>query len=401
MIGYAKYAALGLGSLLFLFFVTRHLRRREQSDLIGEPVWLTQIDSPRPVGALGAGDPAALGPGGEAPVVPSGLKGRQRVAALLIALGPEKAGEVLKHLSDGEVQALSAEMANMRKIPAEMTAAVLDELVMTVSSDEQAALGGVDFTRAALEASMGKQRADEVLEQLAARDGARPFAFLRKTPPDQIVAFLSEESPQTIALVIASLHHTLGARVLASLPPDVQTDVSLRIATMADANPEVIRELETGLRAKLSNVLNTDMADTGGVDALAAILNNAGRSTERNVLQSIERTHADLADEIRQLLFTFDDIVNLPDRDIQLVLREIDQKDLALALRGVADEVAQKLMGNLSSRAAELVRDDMETMDPQPKAAVEEAQSNIVAAVRRLEDAGQITLARGEVDEVV
>jgi len=342
----------------------------------------------------------ALVPGGEAPAAPSGLKGRQRVAALLIALGPDKAGEVLKHLSDGEVQALSAEMANMRKIPADMTAAVLDELVMTVSSDEQAALGGVDFTRAALEASMGKQRADEVLEQLAARDGARPFAFLRKTPPDQIVAFLSEESPQTIALVIASLHHTLGARVLASLPADVQTDVSLRIATMTDANPEVIRELETGLRNKLANVLSTDLTDTGGVETLAALLNNAGRSTERNVLSAIERTHADLADEVRQLLFTFDDIVELPDRDVQLVMREIDQKDLALALRGVDDKVREKLMANLSSRAAEVVRDDMEAMGPQPKAAVEEAQSSIVAAVRRLEDAGQITLARGEEDVV-
>src|SRR3954451_8965024 len=273
------------------------------------------------------------------PPVAPGLRGRQRVAAVLVALGAEQAGEVLKHMSDGEVQALSAEMANLRRIPPDTGSAVLDELVYTVQADEISAMGGVDFARAALEASLGKARADEVMEALAARDGARPFSFLRKTPPDQIVAFLSEESPQTIALVIASLHHTLGARVLASLAPDIQTDVSLRIATLTEANPEVIRELETGLRAKLSNVLNTDMADTGGVDALAAILNNAGRSTERNVLQSIERTHADLADEIRQLLFTFDDIVNLPDRDIQLVLREIDQKDLALALRGVAEEV--------------------------------------------------------------
>jgi flagellar motor switch protein FliG len=331
----------------------------------------------------------------------SGLRGRQRVAAVLISLGPEKAGEILKHLSDAEVQSLSAEMATLRKIPADTASAVLDEFVDIVTSDDQAALGGMDFARAALEASMGKARAEEVLENLAARDGARPFAFLRKTPPDQIVAFLGEESPQTIALVIASLHHTLGARVLASLPPDVQTDVSLRIATMADANPDVIRELETGLRNKLANVLSTDLTDTGGVEALAALLNNAGRSTERNVLSAIERTHADLADEVRQLLFTFDDIVELPDRDVQLVLREIDQKDLALALRGVGDDVREKLMANLSSRAAELVRDDMETMGPQPKAAVEEAQSNIVAAVRRLEDAGQITLARGEEDEVV
>ena len=335
------------------------------------------------------------------PIQPSGLKGRKRVAALLVAIGPEKAGEILKHLSDAEVQTLSAEMASMRKLSADTASAVMDELVITVSADEQAAIGGLDFARAALEASLGKSRADEVLEALAARDGARPFSFLRKTPPDQICAFLNEESPQTIALVIASLHATLGARVLASLAVDLQTDVALRIATMSDANPEVIRELEEGLRAKLANVLNTDLTDTGGVESLAALLNNAGRSTERNVLQAIERTHADLADEVRQLLFTFDDIVGLPDRDIQLVLREIDQKDLALALRGVGEEVAAKLMGNLSSRAAELVRDDMETMGPQPKSAVEEAQSNIVAAVRRLEDAGQISLARGEEDEVV
>jgi len=321
------------------------------------------------------------------PPRPSGLKGRQRVAAALVAMGPEKAGEILKHLSDAEVQAVSAEMAHLRRIPPDTAAAVLDELVYTVQADEQVAIGGREFARAALEASLGKTRAEEVLEALDSRDGARPFSFLRKTPPDQIVAFLSEESHQTI--------------VLASLPPEKQTDVSLRIATLSEANPDVIRELETGLRNKLANVLDTDLTDTGGVEALAAILNNAGRSTERNVLQAIERTHADLADEIRQLLFTFDDIVNLPDRDVQLVLREIDQKDLALALRGVGDEVREKLMANLSSRAAELVRDDMETMGPQPKAVVEEAQSNIVAAVRRLEDAGQITLARGEETEVV
>jgi flagellar motor switch protein FliG len=331
----------------------------------------------------------------------SGLKGRKRVAALLVSLGPDKAGEILKHLSEPEVQMLTAEMASLQRIPAETATAVMDELVLTVSADEQAAAGGSDFARAALEASLGKARADEIMEALAARDGARPFSFLRKTPPDQICAFLQEESPQTIALVVASLHSTLGARVLGSLPVEIQTDVALRIATMTDANPEVIRELEDGLRAKLANVLNTDLTDTGGVESLASILNHAGRSAEKNVLQAIERTHPDLADEIRQRLFTFDDVATLPDRDVQLVLREVDQKDLALALRGVGDDVRDKMMANLSSRAAELVRDDIETMGPQPRAAVEEAQSNIVAAVRRLEDAGQIVLARGEEDEVV
>src|SRR3954463_15335769 len=172
------------------------------------------------------------------PPVASGLRGRQRVAAVLVALGPEKAGEILKHMSDGEVQALSAEMANLRRIPPDTASAVLDELVYTVQADEISAMGGTDFARAALEASLGKARADEVMEALAARDGARPFSFLRKTPPDQIVAFLSEESPQTIALVIASLHHTLGARVLASLAADIQTDVGLRTAALSGAKPQ-------------------------------------------------------------------------------------------------------------------------------------------------------------------
>jgi flagellar motor switch protein FliG len=334
------------------------------------------------------------------PAKRSGLSGRRRAAALLVALGPDRAAGVLKHLTDAEVKELSMEMATLRMLPPEMSRAVFDELADTVTAEEQVLLGGMDYARAVLEKSLGKSRAEELLESLEAADASRPFDFLRRTPPEQVVAFLTEESPQTIALVVASLSATMAARVLASLPGEVQSDVALRIATMSEANPDVIRELASGLRSKLANV-SSELMDAGGVETLASILNHAGRSTERNVLQSIERSHADLADEIRQRLFTFDDLIILSDRDIQLILREVDQKELALALRGATEEVRNKLLANLSSRGAEIVREDMETMGPQPKAVVEESQSHIVAAVRRLEDAGQITLARGEDEEVV
>jgi len=334
------------------------------------------------------------------PAQRSGLSGRRRAAALLVAIGPDRAASVLKHLTDAEVKELSIEMATLRLLPPEISRAVFDELADTVTAEEQILLGGMEYARAVLEKSLGKTRAEELLETLEAADQSRPFDFLRRTPPEQICAFLTEESPQTIALVVASLSATMAARVLASLPGELQSDVALRIATMSEANPDVIRELASGLRAKLANV-SSELMDAGGVETLASILNHAGRSTERNVLQSIERSHADLADEIRQRLFTFDDLIILSDRDIQLILREVDQKELALALRGATEEVRNKLLANLSSRGAEIVREDMETMGPQPKAVVEESQSHIVAAVRRLEDAGQITLARGEDEEVV
>jgi flagellar motor switch protein FliG len=327
-----------------------------------------------------------------------GLTGRQKAAIFLIALGSQRAADVLKHLTEREVEALSAEMANMWRVNTETTQAVIADLSDQFQSRAAFALGGPEYAREVLEHLLGPERAEEIVGSLMAQAELRPFDFLRRTPPEQIVTFLSDEAPQTVALVVACLQTNLGARVLSELPSEQQAEVALRIATMTETNPGVIEDVERGLRTKLANVMTQEFSSAGGIDSLAEILNRAGRSTERNVLQAIQEHSSDLADEVRQKLFTFDDIVILSDRDIQLVLREVDQKDLALALRGVPGEVKERILANMSSRGAEMLREDLDTSAPQRRAVVEEAQGRVVAAVRRLEDAGAITIGRGNDD---
>ena len=267
----------------------------------------------------------------------SSLSGRQKAAVLLISLGAERAANVLKHLGEREVESLSAEMAALWRVRPETSAAVMREVEDRLSGNDAVGggVGGPEFAREVLVQLVGTERADEIIGTVTTKPETRPFEFLRRTPPEQVHAFLKDESPQTIALVVASVHSTLAARVLAELKPELQADVALRIATMSETNPDVIRDIEQGLRLKLANVVGQEFAAAGGVDALAEILNRAGRSTERNVVGAISESDQDLADEIKLRLFTFEDLVILEDRDLQLVLREVDQKELQLALRGV------------------------------------------------------------------
>jgi flagellar motor switch protein FliG len=340
-----------------------------------------------------------------APAAASSLSGRQKAAVLLISLGTERAANVLKHLSEREVESLSAEMAGLWRVRPETSAAVMGEIEDRLASSDISGggVGGPEFAREVLQQLVGSERAEEIMGTVTAKPEARPFEFLRRTPPEQVVAFLKDESPQTIALVVASVHSALAARVLAELPPELQADVALRIATMSETNEDVIRDIEQGLRLKLANVVGKEFAAAGGVDALAEILNRAGRSTERNVVGAISDRDQQLAEEIKLRLFTFEDLVILQDRDLQLVLREVDQKDLQLALRGVEQNVVEKLLSNMSQRGAEMLREDMAASAPQRKAVVEEAQGKVVAAVRRLEDAGSLIIRRGaeEEEEVV
>lgn len=331
------------------------------------------------------------------------LAGMRKAAVLLVALGPELAAGVLHHMDDEEVEALSAEMVEIRQVPAETTREIIAELAEYVTSPDQAAMGGVDYTYDVLEKRFGRARAQEIVDALTGKMSHKPFDFLRRTPPEQVAAFLQEEAPQTIAIVVASLPNTMGAKVLAEIPRELQGEVSLRIATMSETNPLVVRDLETALKEKLSAILDQELTASGGVQALAEILNQAGRSTERHVLQAMAETDKVLAEEVRQRIFTFDDIVTLSDRDIQILLRDVDQKDLAVALRGVDQKVQDKLLSNLSSRGAEMLREDMEVMPPQRKAVVDEAQSKIVRSARVLDDAGTITIRQGDggEDEVV
>ncbi|MFL5909332.1 MAG: flagellar motor switch protein FliG [Gaiellaceae bacterium] len=340
--------------------------------------------------------PAALAPDGGGRMT---LQGRKKAAVLLVAVGAERAAGVFKHLRDDEIEALSLEMAQTQQVSPQATEALFEEVVETAMAADYFAEGGVDYAREVLEVSLGHERASEIIGRLAAIIEMRPFEFLRRTPPEQIAAFLASESPQTIALVVANLHQGLAAQVLSQLPADEQAKVAMRIATMSETSPEVIKDVEQVLRQKLSNVISQEYAASGGVGPLADILNHADRSTERNVLDKLSELDAELAEEIRMLLFVFEDVVKLDDRALQLVLKEVDQKDLALALRGTSDEVKEKVTHNMSQRGAEMLLEEMEYQPPQRRSVVEEAQGRIVATIRRLEDAGALVIGRADEDD--
>ena len=323
------------------------------------------------------------------------LTGVQKAAILLVAIGEERASEIFRHLGDTEVESLSLEIAKSRKVPTSVSKDVIGEAVETVLAEDYIAEGGVDYARNILERSLGAARAEELIGRLSATIERRPFEFLRRTPPEQIHVFLRNEAPQTIALVIANLHTTLAAQVLSYLEPEDQAEVARRVAKMAETRPEVVTQVESVMRHKLSSIVSQEYAAAGGVKSLADILNHSDRTTERNVLDELAKTESELAEEVRLLLFTFEDVVKLDDRSIQMVLKEVDQKDLAIALRGVSEDVRGRIFGNMSERGAELLREEIEFQPPQRKRVIEEAQGRIVGVVRRLEEAGAVVLSRG------
>ena len=329
------------------------------------------------------------------------LVGRQKAAVLLVSIGPERAAEVFQRLQDEEIETLSLEMAKLQWLDPKTTDSVLSELAATVEAHDSLNAGGVEYAREVLERALGHERASEIIGRLSSVIEKRPFEFLRRTPPEQIVTFLRSESSQTIALVIANLHTTLAAQVLSSLPETDQADIALRIARMAETSPAVVKQVEGVMKQKLSNVVQQEYSAAGGVKSLAEILNHADRSTERNVLDSLTEVDESLGAEVRRLLFVFEDITNLDDRSIQLILREADQKDLALALRGVSDEAKDRILGNMSERGAQMLVEEMEYQPPQRKRDVEDAQGRVVAIVRRLEESGAVVLSRSDEDMVV
>jgi len=349
------------------------------------------LPDPRP-GVPAAGPPAVRG---------GGVKGRKKAAVLLVSLGSERAADIFRHLRDDEIEGLSLEMAKLQRVDPTVIATVLEELAATVQAYDSLTAGGVDYAREVLERALGGDRAAEIIGRLSSVIEMRPFEFLRRTPPEQIVTFLRNEAPQTVALVVANLHTTLGAQVLSHLPDIEQADIAVRIARMGETSPAVVKQVEGVMRQKLASVVQQEYSAAGGVKSLAEILNHADRPTERNVLDSLTEADEELAAEVRRLLFVFEDIIKLDDRSIQLVLREADQKDLALSLRGVSDEVKDRLLQNMSERGAQMLSEEMEFQPPQRKRVIEEAQGRIVAIVRRLEEAGALVITRGESDAVL
>lgn len=328
------------------------------------------------------------------------LSGRQKAAILCVTLGPDGAAEIFRHLPEDVMESVTVEMARLQDIDSATTAEVLEEIVDTAYAQGYIAEGGVSYARQVLERAVGQHKADEILARLATSMEATPFEFLRRTPPDQIWTFLRAEHPQTVALVIANLpSYEVGAKVMNHMPNDVQADIAVRIALMEQTSPDIVKDVARLVKRKLDAVVKHEYAVAGGVSALASILNAADRSMERIVLDHLTETSPDVAEEVRALLFVFEDILKLDDRSIQLVLKEIDTKDLALALRGASEDVKERLLGNMSQRGAEMLREEMEFMPPQRRRVIEEAQTKIVAAVRRLEDAGEIVIARGGSEE--
>lgn len=343
----------------------------------------------------------ALAPaeGEQLPAPVEALPGTRKAAVLMAAIGAERAANVMQRMSEDEIEALSIEMAALSAVAAETTESVFTELAELAHGGEPGAAGGLEFARGVIERALGPERAAELLGRLAARTETPPFEFLQRVPPDRTAALLRSESPQTIALILASLRTTTAAQVLTRLPERQQPDIALRIARMGETSAQVVEQVEEVIRHKLTAVAEREYSAAGGTKTLAEILNHSDRTTERNVLEKLADEDQELADEVRGMLFVFEDIVKLEERAIQQVLREADQKDLVLALRGAPENVKEVVLNNMSERGAEMIKEEMEIQPPQRKRDIDAAQSRIVAVVRRLEEAGAIVIASESEDE--
>jgi flagellar motor switch protein FliG len=330
------------------------------------------------------------------------LTGAQKAAVLLVQLGKDKSAAVLKSLRENEVEEVLNEVARMQGVPAETVDAVFEEFQGLASARRYYAQGGLDFAREVLEATLGSDRAAELLDRMKASLVELPFEFLRRADARQVLSFLQDEHPQTVALVLAHMRSDQAAIVLSGMPDDLQADVAHRVAVMETTSPDVIRRVEAILERKLSSVLQSnDAAAAGGLKPLVDIINHSDRATERLILEGLERRDPALAEEVRSQMFMFEDITTLDDRSVQLVLRSVDSKELATALKGVSQDVRGKIMANVSERAAANLADEIDLLGAVRLSTVEEAQAKIIATIRSLEESGQILLSRGDRDEYV
>ena len=327
--------------------------------------------------------------------------GIQKAAILLIALGPERSADIFKHLKEDEIEELTLEIANTRSVSPQVKEDVLNEFYQICLAQQYIAEGGIGYAKELLDKALGEDRAKEVITKLTASLQVRPFEFVRKTDPSQLLNFIQDEHPQTIAMILSYLTSAQAALVIGALPPEKQADVAKRIAMMERTSPDVIKEVERVLEKKLSSLVNQDYTIVGGVDAIVNILNTVDRTTEKHIMESLEIEEPELADEIRKKMFVFEDILLLDDRAIQRVLRDVDNADLGVALKAANEEVQNVIFKNLSKRLAAMIKEDMEFMGPVRMKDVEEAQQKVVSVIRKLEDSGEIVISRGGGDEIV
>ncbi len=329
------------------------------------------------------------------------LKGIQKAAILLIALGPEKSSLIFKHLKEDEIEDLTLEIANTKSVTPSVKERVINEFYEVCLAQQYIAEGGIGYAKELLEKALGADKALDVIGKLTASLQVKPFEFVKKTDASQLLNFIQDEHPQTIALILSYLSAGQAASILGALVPEKQADVARRIATMDRTSPDVIKEVERVLESKLSSLVNQDYTVIGGVDAVVEILNTVDRGTEKHIMETLEVEEPELADEIRKKMFVFEDILLLDDRAIQRVLRDVDNNDLAIACKGSKEEVQNVIFSNMSKRLAEMIKEDIEFMGPVRMKDVEEAQQKIVNIIRKLEDSGEIVISRGGGDEVI
>ncbi|MGL4562404.1 MAG: flagellar motor switch protein FliG [Brevinema sp.] len=329
------------------------------------------------------------------------LTGKEKVAVFLISIGSEVSSEVLKHLKEDEIEEISFELARADTVDVETRDLVLMEFQELMMAQNFIMTGGIDYAREILERAVGTQRAADIINRLTSSLQTKPFDFIRRTDPAHLVNFIQNEHPQTIALILSYLDPNKASLILAALNTELQADIMRRIATMDRTSPEILREVERVLERKLSTLSSEDFTSAGGIDTVVAIINNADRTTERNIIETLEEDDPDLAEEIKKKMFVFEDIITLDDKSIQKVLRNIDNNDLSKALKSVDAEVQDKIFKNMSKRAAQMLKDDMEFMGPVRLKEVEETQQKIVSIIRKLEEQGDIVVSRGGDDDLV
>lgn len=332
---------------------------------------------------------------------PVKLYGKQKAAILMISLGPEYSARIYSHLTEEEIEEMTLEIANVKKVDPELKEEILDEFYEMCIAQDYISEGGINYAKELLEKSLGKEKAYEVINKLTASLQVKPFDFAKKADSAQLANFIQNEHPQTIALILSYLDYEKSGQILSSLTQEKQIEVARRIATMDRTYPEIIKEVEIVLEKKLSNIVTQDYTKAGGIDAIVEILNSVDRGTEKYIIENLEESDSELADEIKKKMFVFEDVVNLDSAAIQRFIREVENSELTVALKGATPEVAELIFANMSKRMAEMIREDMDFMGPVRLRDVEDAQQNIVNIIRRLEDAGEIIISRGGGDELI
>lgn len=329
------------------------------------------------------------------------LSGKEKAAVLLISLGPDKSAKIFKHLQEDEIEELTLEIANMRKISPEEKDRVLEEFYQICLAQEYISEGGINYAKEVLEKALGSQKAFDIVNKLTASLQVRPFDFVRKADAGQLLNFIQNEHPQTIALILSYLSPQQSGQILSALPQNKQAEVAKRIATMDRTSPEIIKEIENILESKLSSMVTQDYTSAGGIQTIVDLLNSVDRGTEKFIMETLEIEDVELAEEIKKRMFVFEDIVSLDSTSIQRFIRDVDNNELAIALKGATEEVQDIIFSNMSKRMAEMIKEDMEFMGPVRLRDVEEAQQKIVNTIRKLEEAGEIVISRGGGDEII